>query len=412
MKYYLIAGEASGDLHASNLMKALKAEDPEAEFRFFGGDLMQAVGGTCVKHYREMAYMGFIPVLKNLRTILRNMRLCKRDIRQWKPDVVILVDYPGFNLKIAHYVKHHTKIPVFYYILPKVWAWKTYRIRSLKRNVDARYSILPFEVDFYKKHKCEIEYVGNPTVDEVEEFRRTHPETYDEFRAAHGLTDEDPLILLMPGSRKAEIERNLPLMIQFKQRWDEFYQFAIAGAPGIDEAFYRQFPETIGRSGAITPIFFGETYRLLQQAEVAFVTSGTATLEAALFDVPQVVCYALPHEKIVNFLRRCFLKVKYISLVNLIAGREVVYEFVQAPTEQNYYKMDKVGWDICIHRVMPWEGDPDYEEPPTEEDRKYWREQRQAILDGYKEMRDKLGPAGSFERAARSMVQRLKNRQR
>lgn len=320
MKYYLIVGEASGDLHASNLMRALQHEDPQAEFRFFGGDLMKAVGGTCVKHYRELAYMGFIPVLLHLRTIFRNMDYCKKDVEAWQPDVLILVDYPGFNLKIAEYIKQHTRIPVYYYISPKIWAWKEYRIKNIKRDVDELFSILPFEVDFFKKHQYPVHYVGNPCVDAVDDFRRNGQETFSEFIAANGLENR-PIIALLAGSRRQEIKDNLSRMIEAARSFPQ-YQFVVAGAPGIEPDFYKQYIDSS------TKIVFGQTYRLLQQAEAALVTSGTATLETALFRVPQVVCYYTAAGKLVSFLRRHILKVKYISLVNLIADCEVVTELV------------------------------------------------------------------------------------
>ena len=320
MKYYLIVGEASGDLHASNLMRALQHEDPQAEFRFFGGDLMKAVGGTCVKHYRELAYMGFIPVLLHLRTIFRNMDFCKKDVEAWQPDVLILVDYPGFNLKIAEYIKRHTQIPVYYYISPKIWAWKEYRIKNIKRDVDELFSILPFEVDFFKKHQYPIHYVGNPCVDAVDDFRRKGQETFSEFITANGLEDK-PIIALLAGSRRQEIKDNLTRMIEAARSFPQ-YQFVVAGAPGIEPDFYKRYIDSS------TKIVFGQTYRLLQQAEAALVTSGTATLETALFRVPQVVCYYISAGKLVSFLRRHILKVKYISLVHLIADREVVTELV------------------------------------------------------------------------------------
>ncbi len=320
MKYYLIVGEASGDLHASNLMRALQHEDPQAEFRFFGGDLMKAVGGTCVKHYRELAYMGFIPVLLHLRTIFRNMDYCKKDVEAWQPNVLILVDYPGFNLKIAEYIKQHTRIPVYYYISPKIWAWKEYRIKNIKRDVDELFSILPFEVDFFKKHQYPVHYVGNPCVDAVDDFRKNGEETFSEFIAANGLENR-PVIALLAGSRRQEIKDNLSRMIEAARSFPQ-YQFVVAGAPGIEPDFYKQYIDSS------TKIVFGQTYRLLQQAEAALVTSGTATLETALFRVPQVVCYYTAAGKLVSFLRRHILKVKYISLVNLIADCEVVTELV------------------------------------------------------------------------------------
>ena len=323
MKYYLIVGEASGDLHASNLMRALKELDAEASFRFFGGDLMSEVGGTRVKHYKELAYMGFIPVLLHLRTIFKNMDLCKKDIVDWNPDVVILVDYPGFNLKIAEYIKKHTDIPIYYYISPKIWAWKEYRIKNIKRDVDELFSILPFEVDFFKGHHYPIHYVGNPCVDAVDAYRKSHAESFGEFVASNSLSDK-PIIALLAGSRKQEIKDNLPMMLEAAIPFVDKYQLVLAGAPGIDPAYYQQY---IGSTVPVK-IIFGQTYRLLQQAKAALVTSGTATLETALFRVPQTVCYYTPVGKLISFLRRHILKVKYISLVNLVANKEVVRELV------------------------------------------------------------------------------------
>ena len=323
MKYYLIVGEASGDLHASNLMRALKERDPQADFRFFGGDLMKGVGGTLVKHYKDLAYMGFIPVLLHLRTIFKNMDYCKQDIVGWQPDVVILVDYPGFNLKIAEYLKKNTTIPVYYYISPKIWAWKEYRIKNIKRDVDELFSILPFEVDFFKGHQYPIHYVGNPCVDAVDAYQKIHAETFDEFVASNSLS-EKPIVALLAGSRKQEIKDNLPMMLEAAKPFVDKYQLVLAGAPGVDPAYYQKYV------GADVPvkIIFGQTYRLLQQAKAALVTSGTATLETALFRVPQAVCYYTPVGKLIAFLRRHILKVKYISLVNLVANKEVVRELV------------------------------------------------------------------------------------
>ena len=320
MKYYLIVGEASGDLHASNLMKALQKADPQAEFRFFGGDLMVAVGGSLVKHYKDMAYMGFIPVLLHLRTIFRNMDYCKEDIVRWQPDVLILVDYPGFNLKIAEYIKGHTHIPIFYYISPKIWAWKQYRIKNIKRDVDELFSILPFEVDFFQKHSYPIHYIGNPCVDAVDCFQQEYTEEFAHFVSRNHLENRS-IVALLAGSRKQEIKDNLSRMIEASRAFPE-YQFVIAGAPGIAPEFYQTYTE------GNVKIVFGQTYDLLSHAVAALVTSGTATLETALFRVPQVVCYYTACGKLVSFLRRHILKVKYISLVNLIAGKEVVSELV------------------------------------------------------------------------------------
>ena len=377
MKYYLIVGEASGDLHASNLMRALKEGDPQADFRFFGGDLMSEVGGTRVKHYKELAYMGFIPVLLHLRTIFRNMELCKKDIVGWQPDVVILVDYPGFNLKIAEYVKKHTDIPIYYYISPKIWAWKEYRIKNIKRDVDELFSILPFEVDFFKGHQYPIHYVGNPCVDAVDTFRQANAETFETFVKDNEL-EEKPVIALLAGSRKQEIKDNLPDMLEAAKPFVGEYQLVLAGAPGIDPAYYQQY---IG-SDVPVKIIFGQTYRLLQQAQAALVTSGTATLETALFRVPQVVCYYTPIGKVISFLRRHILKVKYISLVNLVANKEVVRELVaDTMTVAN----------VCAE-LNALLNDASY---------------REKMLQEYDRMIKILGPAGASRQAASKMIELL-----
>ena len=377
MKYYLIVGEASGDLHASHLMKALLKEDPEAEFRFFGGDMMSAVGGTRVRHYRELAYMGIIAVLLHLRTILRNMAFCKRDIVEWRPDAVILVDYPGFNLKIAKFVHEHTKIPVYYYISPKIWAWKEYRIKEIKRNVDELFSILPFEVPFFEqKHHYPIHYVGNPTAEEVRQFRAAYNVSGEEFRREHEL-DERPIIALLAGSRKQEIAGNLPQMIAAARGFGG-YQLVLAAAPGIDAEFYDAF---IG--GSDVHVVRGETYALLSHADTALVTSGTATLETALFRVPQVVCYNTALPKLVGFLRRLVLKVKYVSLVNLIADREVVPELVANTfSEANIAEQ--------LKRLLP-DGAA-----------------RREMLVGYEEVWRKIGEDSPSERTAKEMVLKVK----
>lgn len=377
MKYYLIVGEASGDLHASNLMRALKEKDPQADFRFFGGDLMSEVGGTRVKHYKELAYMGFIPVLLHLRTIFRNMDLCKKDIVAWQPDVVILVDYPGFNLKIAEYIKKHTDIPIYYYISPKIWAWKEYRIKNIKRDVDELFSILPFEVDFFKGHQYPIHYVGNPCVDAVDAFRKSHSETFGEFVAANSL-EEKPIIALLAGSRKQEIKDNLPDMLEAAKPFVADYQLVLAGAPSIDLAYYRQY---IGNDVPVR-IVFGQTYRLLAQAKVALVTSGTATLETALFRVPQVVCYYLAMGKVISFLRRHILKVKYISLVNLVANKEVVRELVADTMTVSNVRSEL---DALLNNAAC----------------------RDKMLQEYDRMIKILGPAGASHQAASKMIELL-----
>ena len=322
MKYYLIVGEASGDLHASNLMRAIRERDEKAQFRFFGGDFMTAVGGERVKHYRELAYMGFIPVLLHLRTIMSNMKRCKHDIVAWQPDVLILVDYPGFNLSIAQYIRKNTNIPIYYYISPKIWAWKEHRIKNIKRDVDELFSILPFEVDFFAKHNYKIHYIGNPCVDAVDTFLKNDTETHTQFCTANNLT-EKPIVALLAGSRKQEIESNLPMMLDAMKQYPDYLP-VIAGAPGIDKDFSAPY---INEN---VKILYGSTYRLLKHSYAALVTSGTATLETALFRVPQVVCYATPMAKLYSWLKRNFLKVKYVSLVNLIANKEVVRELVAA----------------------------------------------------------------------------------
>ena len=328
MKYYLLVGEASGDLHAAELMKALRQCDADAQFRFFGGDKMQAVGGTCVKHYRELAYMGFVPVLLHLRTIFRNMAQCKRDIVAWHPDVVILVDYPGFNLSIAKFLKRHTTIPAYYYISPKIWAWKEWRIKAIRRDVAELFSILPFEVDFYeRKHHFPIHYVGNPTAEEVAAYRKAHHTTAEAFAAQHKLTPNKPIIALLAGSRKQEIKDNLPAMMQAVASFADRYQMVLACAPAIEARYY---DEVIARvavpNGMVLHRIENATYDLLQHATAALVTSGTATLETALFGVPQVVCYKTPVPRLIRWAFTHILSCNYISLVNLIADKEVVAE--------------------------------------------------------------------------------------
>lgn len=374
MKYYLIAGEASGDLHASNLMKAILQEDPKAEFRFFGGDLMAKAGGTCVKHYRDMAYMGFIPVLLHLRTIFRNLSCCKQDILTWKPDVLILIDYPGFNLKVAKFIKQHSSIPVYYYISPKIWAWKEYRIKNIRRDIDKLLSILPFEVDFFKKHHYPVNYVGNPCVDAVQTFRENYQESLDEFQLRNKL-DNRPIIALLAGSRKQEIKDNLSRMTEASKDFPQ-YQFVIAGAPGIDPEFYQQF---IGKD---TKILFGQTYPLLTHATAALVTSGTATLETALFKVPQVVCYYTAAGKLVSFLRRHILKVQYISLVNLISGNEAVTELVADGMTVTNLKAE-------LKQILP-DGN-----------------KRSKMLSDYEQLIQTLGTAGASQRAAEIIISSL-----
>lgn len=314
MKYYLVAGEASGDLHGANLMKALKDKDPQAEFRFFGGDLMLAEGGTLVQHYSTMAYMGFIEVAMNLRTILKNMRTCKQDIATWQPDVVILIDFPGFNMKIAEFAKERGLL-VCYYISPKVWAWNQKRVFKIKKVVDHLFCILPFEVAFFKQFDMIVDYVGNPLLDAVAAFTPDNS-----FLATHQLQNKG-IVALLPGSRKQEISRLLPEMVKVAGRFPN-HQFVIAGAPSFNMDYYRQY---LGDTNL--PVVFSATYDLLHHSTVAIVASGTATLETALFNVPQVVVYKA--NQIMVTAARKFLKIKYISLVNLIMDKLVVRELIQ-----------------------------------------------------------------------------------
>ena len=383
MKYYLIVGEASGDLHASHLMQSLKAQDGEAEFRFFGGDLMAAVGGTMVKHYRELAYMGFVPVLLHLRTILRNMEMCKQDIAQWNPDVVILVDYPGFNLKIAKYVHGLRHQPsafspqpspkVYYYISPKIWAWKEYRIKNIKRDVDELFSILPFEVEFFeRKHHYPIHYVGNPTAHEVREFLNGRG------KKEIGRS-EKPIIALLAGSRKQEIKDNLPAMMEAARHLTDQYDLVLAGAPSIEHEYYEQF-----LMGSSVRLVSNATFPLLAKAAAALVTSGTATLETCMFRVPQVVCYKTPLPQLIGFLKRHVLSVKYVSLVNLIADREVVKELV-AET----FSVDNIRREL--EAVLP-NG-----------------KKRQQMLDDYDEVHQRLGESHAPDEAARTMIRLLRD---
>ena len=372
MRYYLIVGEASGDLHASHLMQALKRRDEEAGFRFFGGDLMTAVGGTRVKHYRELAYMGFIPVLLHLRTILRNMKMCKQDISQWQPDVVILVDYPGFNLNIAKYVKAKKICPVYYYISPKIWAWKEYRIKNIKRDVDELFSILPFEVPFFeKKHHYPIHYVGNPTAQEVREFLQMRNEQ-GEMRNGRSV------IALLAGSRKQEIKDNLPAMIEATRHLTDRYDIVLAGAPSIEPAYYEPFL----KDNAVR-LVSDETYPLLAKTTAALVTSGTATLETCMFRVPQVVCYKTPLARLIGFLKRHVLKVKYVSLVNLIADREVVCELVAETFSVENIRRE-------LEQILPG-GD-----------------KRQQMLSDYEDVHQRLGESHAPDEAARIMTELLK----
>ena len=379
MRYYLIVGEASGDLHASHLMRSLQAVDSAAEFRFFGGDLMTAVGGTRVKHFKELAYMGFIPVLLHLRTIFRNMAFCKKDIVEWAPDVVILVDYPGFNLNIAKFVKSKTRIPVYYYISPKIWAWKEYRIKNIKRDVDKLFSILPFEVDFFeKKHHYPIHYVGNPTADEVRSFLSTYNEGFEQFCKANALQTDKPILALLAGSRRQEIKDNLPAMMQVAARFPQ-YQAVLAGAPSIADEYYEGFIR-----GSQVRLVKNQTYPLLAHSTAALVTSGTATLETALFNVPQVVCYKTPVPHLIRFAFNHVIKVEYISLVNLIMNKEVVSELFA-----DRFTIDNIAH--CLQTLLPG------------------GEARQEMLNNYALLQKVLGDDVAPDNAAKLMYGMLKD---
>lgn len=378
MKYYMIAGEASGDLHASNLMKSIKELDDEAEFRFMGGDLMaEQSNNKPLIHYRDMAFMGFVPVLMNAKTILDNMKKCKQDIESYKPDVVILIDYPGFNLKIAKYVKQKLDIPVYYYIAPKVWAWKEYRVKSFKKYVDEMLLILPFEVDFYKKHDYKTHYIGNPTLDAIE-ARKHKDETFDSFITANYL-ESKPIISIMAGSRKQEISKNLPMMLESLKGF-EGYQILILGAPGIDASYYDEYTKSLP-----VTVVFNQTYRALAQSEVALVTSGTATLETAILNIPQVVCYHTPVPKLAYWGFKNILHTPYISLVNLIAGHEVVKELFA-----KFFTIENIRTEV--HQILNVQN------------------YRNNMLNNYAELRNILGKPGASHNAATFIVEKLKSK--
>lgn len=372
MKYYLIAGEASGDLHGSNLMRGLKLVDSNAQFRYFGGDFMQEQGGELVMHYKHGAFMGIWEVVKNLGTISKNMKLCKNDIAQWRPDVVILIDYAGFNLKIAQFAKT-LNIPVFYYISPKVWVWKESRVKTIKKFVDRMFVIFPFEVDFYKKHNYEAFFAGNPLIDAIEEKLPTLPDSIT-FRNQNQLSDK-PIIALVPGSRRQEIELILPEMLKAAESFPQ-YQVIIAGAPSMSMENYNKI---LGDKNI--PVLFGQTYSILRNARAAVVTSGTATLETAVLNVPQVVCYKT--STITFEIGRHFVKVKFFSLVNIIMDKEVVKELLQFNLPQNIStELDKL-----LH------------------DEKY----RNEMFDNYKLLREKCGGSGASKRVADKMIKELIN---
>ncbi|NQV74730.1 MAG: lipid-A-disaccharide synthase [Bacteroidetes bacterium] len=367
MNYYLIAGEASGDLHGSNLMKALKQHDPKAQFQYFGGDLMKAEGGNLKMHYSEMAFMGFIEVIANLGTVLKNIKFAKKDILENKPDVLILIDFPGFNLKIADFAKKQG-ILVFYYISPKVWAWNQKRVLKIKKIVDHMFCILPFEVDFYRTWGMEVDYVGNPILDAIES---NAPDP--QFRITHRL-DERPLIALLPGSRRQELDKVLPEMLKTVDRFPDC-QFAIAGAPSFSEKDYQQY-----LGGKKIPVIFNATYNLLLNSEAAVVTSGTATLETALLKIPQAVVYK--GNRISISIARLLVNIKYISLVNLVMDATVVKELIQEDCSG-----EKIGdeLDLILNN----------------------QNYRARMMQNYDQLAERMGAPGASLRAAELMIKYL-----
>lgn len=366
MKYYIIAGEASGDLHASNLMKELHVLDAEANFRCWGGDLMKAQGAELVKHYRDLAFMGFTEVVMNIRTIFKNIDFCKKDILQHQPDVLILVDYPGFNLRIAKFAKENG-LKVFYYISPQIWAWKQSRVHKIKKVVDKMFVILPFEKEFYQRFDYSVDFVGHPLLDAVA--------AYSQQKNTLSIESTKPIIALLPGSRKQEIATMLPMMLSMKNHYPD-YQFIIAGAPSQTKEYYQTF---IGNTAV--PIVFGQTYQLLQNSFAALVTSGTATLETALFSVPEVVCYK--GGSISYAIAKQLVKVKYISLVNLIMDQDIVKELIQNELNETNLKLE-------LNKLLA-------------------AATRTKMLTDYAVLKEKLGGSGASKKTAELMIGYLKN---
>ncbi len=376
MRYYFVAGEVSGDLHASNLIKELKRVDADAKFRGFGGDKMTEQGAEITKHYREMSFMGFVEVLMNIRTIFSQFDFCKKDILEWKPDVMILVDYPGFNLRVARWGKENG-FKVFYYISPKVWAWKASRVKTIKKNVDHMFCILPFEKEFYQRYNYEVDFVGHPLLDEIKGKRDLGP----------GTREEEKIIALLPGSRKQEIKSILPEMLKMQKHFPDF-SFVIAGVEHLGENFYKEIsaPQILTRlsppagGGPGVRLLFNRTYELLQQSSFALVTSGTATLETALFNIPQIVCYK--GNMISVAIARRIVNIKYISLVNLIMDKPVVNELIQ-------HNLNEENLLAELNRLIKNS------------------QQREQMLNDYREMKMKLGGEGASKRAAELMVKYL-----
>ena len=376
MKYYLVAGEASGDLHGSNLMKEIKLADSNAEFRYFGGDLMNAVGGELVKHYREMAFMGFVNVVLNLKTINRNLKFCKTDLLEFQPDILILIDYPGFNLRVAEFAKQYN-IKVFYYISPKVWAWKAHRVKKIKEVVDEMFTIFPFETEFYKKYQFRVNYVGNPVLDSIAEFKKTALSKSD-FLKLNNL-DERPVVALLAGSRVQEINRTMPIMVEISEIFPGF-QFVVAGLKSVDIGLYHKYV-----AGKPVKLVFNQTYDILNNAHTALVASGTAALETALFNIPQTVIYKMEGGWPVDFIFRNLIfknRMAGVSLPNIIMKREIVREFIQMKMTLENVKaeMEKLLFDD---------------------------NHRQKILTDYVRLKEIMGEPGSSKRAAQKMVELL-----
>lgn len=369
-KFYVIAGEASGDLHASNLMHAMLQENPNCDFRFWGGDEMLKVQNNCVKHIKDLAFMGFVEVLLNLKTILGNIKFCKKDILNYQPDTLILVDYPGFNLRIAEWA-HQQNIKVVYYISPQVWAWKQNRVHTIKKVVDEMYVILPFEKDFYQKFDFDVTYVGHPLLDAIENYKQSISDNSVSFLQKNQLT-EQPIIAVLPGSRKQEVSKKLPIMLEAVQSFTN-YQIVIAGAPSLDAAFYHPLIEKYKN----VHLVHGQTYDLLAQAEAAVVTSGTATLETALFQVPEVVCYI--GSPISYIIAKQLIKIKYISLVNLIMDREVVKELIQNECNPTTIKAE-------LSQLIKGGN------------------KREAMLEDYQKLKEILGGGGASKKIAQSLL--------
>ncbi|MCG6188852.1 lipid-A-disaccharide synthase [Maribellus maritimus] len=375
MKYYLIAGEASGDLHGSNLMKALNEEDTNAQFRFFGGDLMHSVGGSLVKHYREMAFMGIVNVILNLKTIGRNLEFCRKDILQFQPDVIILIDYPGFNLRVAEFAKKNN-IRVFYYISPKIWAWKEYRVKKIKAFVDEMFTIFPFETAFYKKHGMDVHYVGNPLMDSLEEFKN-EALTKAEFLQKNNM-DTRPVVALLAGSRVQEIKRTLPLMVRIAGEYPDF-QFVVAGVKSVVPELYQKYLQNSN-----IQIIYNQTYDLLNNAHTALVASGTAALETALFDVPQTVVYRVEGGWVTDFVfRNIIFTMAGVSLPNIIMDREIVREYIQVKMTFKNVKEE-------MHKLL------------------FDEQYRKKIKADYLRLKKIMGEPGCSQRAAKKMFSLLK----